>query len=218
MANDLIVACVRTGTVYGMEYVVRLRNMVARHLSHPHTMICLTDQPDRCEGVAFVDISQIGLQGWWGKMMLFAPEWRGNRKVVYIDLDTVIIASLDPLANVAGEFAILENYTRTAVNPNYPCKYNSSVMVIGGGQAGFIWQRFDARRVALLSKHFRHGDQMCIEDLYPAAAFLQKLLPKGFFCNYRLLANNPPKAAVINFGGRHKPHNCPIPWVQQAWS
>lgn len=218
MANDLIVACVRTGPMYGMEYVIRLRNMVARHLDRQYTMICLTDQPDRCEGMAFVDIGQIGLQGWWGKMMLFAPEWRGDRKVVYLDLDSVIINSIVPLANVAGEFAICENYTRRAVNPQYPCRYNSSVMVIGGGQAGFIWRRFDGRRDALMSKHARYGDQACIEELYPAAAYLQKLLPSGFFCNYRQLAGVPPKAAIINFGGRHKPHNCPIPWVQQAWS
>jgi len=217
--TDLIVACVRTGTAYGMEYVVRLRNMVARHLARQHSIICLTDQEDRCEGVAFIDISQIGLTGWWAKLTLFAPEWRDTRKVVYLDLDTVVIDSLLPLANVAGEFAITENYTRKAVNPAYPCKYNSSVMVIGGGQTSFVWRRFEAKRAEILSRHARYGDQAAIEELYPAAPYLQMLLPAEYFCNYRNLTNHPPKrAAIINFGGRHKPHNCLIPWVQQAWS
>ena len=55
--TDLIVACVRTGTRYDFSYVTKLRNMVARNLDLPYTMVCLTDQPERCTGVAFVDIS-----------------------------------------------------------------------------------------------------------------------------------------------------------------
>jgi hypothetical protein len=216
--SELIVACVRTGSLYGMEYVTKLRNMVSRHLMRPHVMVCLTDQPERCEGVVFVDVTDLGLLGWFAKMVLFSLEWRGLSKVVYIDLDTVIINSLLPLTAVAGEFAICQNFARLAGVTNYPCKYNSSIMVIGGGQAGFIWTNFDKRRTLLLSRHVRHGDQAIIEDLYPTAPFLQDMLPKGFFCNYRNLTGHPPKgASIVNFGGSHKPHNCPIQWVQEAW-
>ncbi|MCA1452838.1 hypothetical protein I6F35_06335 [Bradyrhizobium sp. BRP22] len=217
--TDLIIACVRTGTRYGMEYVTRLRNMVARHLPRPYTMVCLTDQPERCSGVAFVDIAVLQLPGWWGKMALFEPAWRDRTKVIYLDLDTVIIGDLSPLTEVAGEFAICENFTRLITNPAYPCKYNSSVMVIGGGMGNFIWNGFDKRRDLLMMTHARHGDQACIEELYPSAPFLQRLLPPHFFCNYRNLTMHPPKqAAVINFGGNNKPDNCPIPWVKEAWA
>jgi len=216
--SGLIIACVRTGTRYSLLYVTKLRNMVARHLKRPYTMVCLTDQPGRCEGVTFIDVTATSLQGWWAKMLLFEPEWRGRDKVVYLDLDTVVIGDPAPLADVPGEFAICENFTRLAGNADYPCKFNSSVMVIGGGMASFVWTAFQRRQELLLMTHARHGDQACIEELYPRAALLQSLVPKGFFCNYRDLTMHKPKqAAIINFGGSRKPDNCPIPWVQQEW-
>ena len=41
----MIVACVRTGKRYGVEYVARLKAGVARHLTMPHRFMCLTDRP-----------------------------------------------------------------------------------------------------------------------------------------------------------------------------
>jgi hypothetical protein len=119
---------------------------------------------------------------------------------------------------VPGEFAIQESpVRRLMVNVAYPCKYNSSVMVIGGGMAGFVWKRFEARSTDYMRVHERYGDQAAIEALYPDAPFLQDMLP-GFFCNYRHITMIPPNAAVVNFGGSHKPHNCPIPWVAKEWA
>jgi hypothetical protein len=217
---ELIFACVRTGTRYSFDYVTKLRNMVARHApQQPYSMVCLTDQPDSCSGVDFVDISSLSLPGWWGKMALFEPQWRGKAKVVFLDLDTVIIGDLKPLSAVPGELSICESFTRLITNPTYPCKYNSSVMVLGGGMGSFIWDVFERRRELLMMTHAKHGDQACIEELYPSAPFLQRLLPKDYFCNYRQLTNHKPKnAAIISFGGNHKPDNCPIPWVQEAWT
>lgn len=212
----MIVACVRTGTSYHFEYVTKLRNMVARHLHCRYEMVCLTDQPERCEGINFIDVAEIGLKSWWAKLILFAPEWRALHKVVYCDLDTVIIKDITPLAGVPGEFSILESPVRRE-GIDYPCKYNSSVMVIGGGQCEFMWAKFEARRAALIELAGNYGDQKVIEELYPEAQLLNQLMPKGFFCNYRHLTMHQPRSAIINFGGKHKPHVCPIPWVQEAW-
>jgi hypothetical protein len=216
--DAVIVACVRTGGLYPFHYVTKLRNMVARHMRVPYTFYCLTDQPERCEGVSFIDVSRIGLPGWWAKCILFEPAWRGQSQVIYLDLDTVLIGDISQLADVPGEFAICDNFARLA-GVAYPCKYNSSVMVIGAGRAAFIWHRFEKRIEYYITKHSRYGDQMVIEELYPQAAILQRLMPKGFFFNYRNLTMTKPKdAAVVNFGGSHKPHNCDIPWVKEAWA
>lgn len=214
----MIVACVRTGDRYGIEYVQRLRNMVSRHLKLEYAFVCLTDQPERLEAVVNIDVSEMGLGGWWSKMLLFEPKWRASQPVIYFDLDTLIINDLSPLTAVRGEFAILESPVRLAGNRNYPCAYNSSVMTIGGGMAGFIWERFDKQRDHFIAKHARYGDQACIEQLYPGAPLLQRRLP-GFFLNYRVLTMRRPQASVsvINFGGANKPDNCPIPWVKEEW-
>jgi hypothetical protein len=164
--SELIVACVRTGTRYDFGYVTQLRNVVAQHLKRPCTVVCLTDQPERCTGVAFVDITAIGLQGPWGKMALFEPMWRDRSKVIFLELDTVIVGDIAPLADVPGEFAIGEGF-------------DTGVMVIGGGMGNFVWNGFERRRELLMMTH--SGPSACIAELYPSAPFLQRLLPKPFF-------------------------------------
>ena len=215
--NGLIIACVRTGIKFPFTYLERLRNMIGRHMSATYTMVCLTDQPERCEGVIFVDVKAIGLPGWWAKLVLFEPTWRGSSQIIYIDLDTVILGDLAPLQDVPHEFAILESPVRATGNKNYPCRFNSSVMTIAGGRCAFVWDKFEKRRSALMLQHDRYGDQAAIEELYPDAAILNKLMPKGFFLNYRYLTDHKPDAAMINFGGTHKPASCPIAWVQAEW-
>jgi hypothetical protein len=216
---QLIVACVRTGDKYSMDYVLKLRNMVARNLLRaPYEFICLTDRPDRCDATSFIDITALELPGWWGKMALFEPAWRKGRKVLYLDLDTVVCGNLEPLTAPNGELAILQSPVRLAGNFNYPCAYNSSVMVIGSGMASFVWTAFEKRAALLMAKHDRYGDQAAIEELCQHAPHLQRLMPEGFFLNYRDLTMHKPKAAaVVNFAGTHKPHNCDIPWIVEAW-
>ena len=217
-STNVIVACVRTGTRYGFEYVTKLRNMAARHMRN-HAFYCLTDQPERCEGATFVDIAALGLPGWWGKMALFEPQWREGADVIFFDLDTVLVGDLAPLTGVPGEFAILDSPVRAMGVKSYPCKYNSSVMVLGANRAAFVWVRFEKQATHYMSKHETYGDQAAIQEIAPYASSLNRLMPKGFFLNYRELSSRQPDgAAVINFGGTHKPDNCPIQWVQEAWT
>ena len=50
-APEINVLCVRFGNKYGQEYVVKLRNMVERHLNVPYKFWCLTDDPAPLQGV-----------------------------------------------------------------------------------------------------------------------------------------------------------------------
>jgi hypothetical protein len=161
--GNLIVACIRVGERYCFDPITALRNRVERTLHRPYTMVCLTDQPERCSRVSFVDVSALDLKGAWAKIILFEPAWRGFAKVIYFDLDIEPVGDITPLADVPGEFA----------------RHNSSVMVIGGGNAGFIWQSFDRRRASLIAEHGCFD--ACIEALYPRAPRLAGMLPKDFF-------------------------------------
>jgi len=217
----MIIACVRTGTKYPFEYVVKLRNMVERHAGDlAYRFVCLTDQLERCFGIEFIDISSEGLPGWWGKMTLLKWHWRRMQRVVYLDLDTVIVGDLAPLCRVQLQsgLGICDNFARLAGAVNWPCKYNSSVMVIDAIFGEGLWREFNESR-QMMESIGRYGDQMAIERLYPNADLLQSLLPPGYFLNYRNLSESiPPEAAIINFGGRSRPHNCNLAWVQKAWA
>jgi hypothetical protein len=168
---DVIYATVRTG--HPFDCVTKLRDGIMRHARQPYGIVCLTDQPERCEGVEFIDITGAGLPGAWAKMLLFEKTWRGRSRIVYLDLSVEVAGDLSPLQDVPGELAICGRRDG---------KYNTSVMVIGAGMASFVWERFDKSREGWMGSALAHlGDQAVIEELYPDAPFLQRLVPKGFF-------------------------------------
>lgn len=97
------VVCVKWGTMYGPEYVNRLYGMVARHLTPPFRLVCLTDdrQGVRPEVECF-DLPELGVphpqrtMGKWRKQILWGRTVPGLAGVaLFIDLDSVIVASLD---------------------------------------------------------------------------------------------------------------------------
>lgn len=220
----MIFACVSTGTNYGPEWVRRLRDGVARHMQGFYRFICLTDHPDDMPGgVEALDVSGLGLPGWWAKLFLFSEDWRRGETVVYLDLDVVVTGSLVPLAGIKNPFAIAENFARLSGNHGWPCRFNSSVMTIAQGFDGQIYKEFLGARESLMRRNRVYGDQMAIEELCPDAAFLQPLLPPGFMLGYREmyrdhLTAKPPGCSVVVFGGIHKPGRPDVPqWVTDEW-
>lgn len=151
---NLTVACVRvSGNVpYGVEYVAKLRGMVARHLSRPFEFVCLTDQPEQVpDGVIPVRIKlPTGVFGWWAKVELFnsAHPWR--ERVLYLDLDTLVVASLDPIVDFPASFALVPH--AGTFNGRHGLsvvkRFNSSVMVWDAGTQDHLyhlWSRAIAR-------------------------------------------------------------------------
>lgn len=214
----ITVACVRTGTRYGTEYVYRLKSGVARHLKRPHRFVCLTDRPDDLVGVETIDVAEDALPGWWSKMLLLQLAAGSDQRVLYFDLDTVIVGSLAPLADLDVEFGICGNFARAAGNMNWPCLYGSCVMTFAAGFGGSEWKKFSASRDDYMAKAGYYGDQKAYEMLIPSAAILQDALPGGYFLGYRdIKTSKPDGCALVIFAGRNKPHNCETEWIVNEW-
>lgn len=132
----LTVACVlvRGHVAFSVEYVARLHSMVQRNISREFEFVCLTDQPKQMpKGVRAIkiDAPKPGLKGWWSKIELFRPGRFGGR-VLYLDLDTLIVAPLDPIIDYPAEFALAPDGA-PSFNGGEGLKvvkrYNSSVMI-----------------------------------------------------------------------------------------
>lgn len=215
----MILACVRTGTRYPIAYVEKWRNMVLRNMPDiAFMMVCLTDQPERVEGVNFIDVATYRLPKWWPKMLLFQKPWRAGHSVLYIDLDSVILSHLGPLTGLRATFAVCANFARLHGNRKWPCRYSSAVMFMRHDFGEDLWLDFQRDGERLMREFEVYGDQRVIEVLHPDADLLQPILPSGYLLSYRdLPAKMPDGAGIINFGGPSKPDNCTIPWVQRAW-
>lgn len=116
------VACVKWGTGYGPEYVNRLYGMVARHVTPPFRVVCLTDDDHgiRSEVECF-ELPELGCLhpqrtlGKWRKQVLWGRTVPGLTGVVlFIDLDSVIVDSIDPYFEHGSpdDVILARNWTR----------------------------------------------------------------------------------------------------------
>lgn len=105
------VVCVKWGHGYGADYVNRLYGMVKRHVTGPFRVVCLTDDRSgvRAEVECF-DLPELGCEhpkntmGKWRKQVLWGRTLPGLDGVaLFIDLDSVIVDSLDPYFDIGNE-------------------------------------------------------------------------------------------------------------------
>ena len=154
--EPISILCVRFGNKYGVEYVERFRNMVQRHCTVPHEVVCLTDDPKPIHGVRSIVQPNAGYKrGWWHKVHLFNPKLPLTGRILYMDLDIVICANIDKLTNVwKDDFIGIRDFNRK-FHSNFK-SLNSSVMAWNAGTQKFIWDKFQQNPAGAQSLH---GDQ-----------------------------------------------------------
>lgn len=207
---QLRIVCVKWGTDYDADYVNKLYAMVARNLAGgtPGQFICYTDNAEGLNPAITVrDLSQ-DLEGWWGKLALFREgEFTEGERVIFFDLDTVIVGPIDDLIRYQGEFAMLRDCYR-------PDRLGSGVMMWRGGFGADIWDAWEKAARPRVDG----GDQAWIERIHPEAERLQDIFP-GRFVSFKVDCNPyPPEgASVVYFHGWPKPHETDRKWVAEIW-
>lgn len=131
----ITVACVwvEANVPYSLEYVTKLRDMVRRNLREEHEFVVFTDRPEKAGAFRTMPVQRppIGRAGWWSKIELFNPAHDICGRVLYLDLDVLIIDGLDEIVNFPAEFALVPDggTFRGRGHLRVVKKYNSSVMV-----------------------------------------------------------------------------------------
>ena len=224
--SAITVVCVKWGTLYGAEYANKLCRGVRRALGAAVVgahFVCFTDDADGLD--ADIEARPLPLRreewkGWWHKAHLFSRAAGLEGRVLYIDLDTVIIDTycMASLAAYDGPFATLSSRGFDA-EEGYVDGYNTSVMVWeASGQVGEALRVLhDAVRPEVFQCLMRWDHW--VEMLVPRAHLLQDVCP-GLIVDYRshCRASGPPEgAAVVCFPRHPKPHQVQSEWVVQHW-
>lgn len=208
----LTVCCVlKSGPEYRVEHVVALRDGVRRHLTLPHNFICLTDLwPEAMEaGIASVSLKH-GWPGWFSKLELFRPGVF-NGPVFYLDLDSIIVGSLDDLV-IGHRFTVLRNFWRDH-------RIGSGLMA-WDADLSEIYRRFAAdagRWMREYQTKEKWGDQQFIFDNTPIEPDRWQVKHPGRVVSYKRdilrlhRGKVPPEASVIAF------HGVPRPWQTKLW-
>ena len=110
------VICMKWGSLYGPEYVNRLRAGVARHLARPHRFVCFTDDAAGLEpDFEALPLPALGLPAGhadrrWQKLSVFRRELADLQgTTLFLDLDLVIVDSLEPFFERPGAFRIVRD-------------------------------------------------------------------------------------------------------------
>lgn len=138
----ITVLCVRFGNKYGREYVERLRNMVARHLTVPYEFVCLTDDQHDMAGVRKIYQPNANYaKGWWHKTHMFDSALPLSGRILYLDLDVVIHANMDKLTQYQPvSFMGIHDFNRKFF-PSWN-HMNSSVMAWTHGTQHHVYDQF----------------------------------------------------------------------------
>lgn len=113
--------CMNWGDAYGAEYVNRLNNMIRRNTTGDVRVICLTESDQgissevECYDCPTIDIPEPHCNRGWRKVTLWketVPGLETGSQALFIDLDTVILDSLDPFFDHDGDFIVCENWSQ----------------------------------------------------------------------------------------------------------
>jgi hypothetical protein len=168
------VVCVNYGTKYPKEYTERLYNMVKRNTTFDFEFYVLTDNLDLYPEDHFIVVPLDGSdQGWWNKMSLFKEGVLPDGDYLYLDLDVVIVSSIDDLF-VHKEFGIIRDFIRPNDGLLPGPEYNSSVMKFSPQNCRGIYSHYINNKQTWLDYQKRihfFGDQNVISNYlnyYPA--------------------------------------------------
>lgn len=218
---------------YGAEHVNRWARAVRRNLTIPHELVVVTDDPAGItEDVRVVplwsDLRFMG--GCYTRLRAFAPDMADiiGPRFVWMDLDCVVVGSLDPLFLRSEDFVIWSNGISN--NP-----YCGSMVMMDAGARKEVWEDFDPEVSPKAAKPLIGTDQAWIAHrLGPVEAVWTQA--DGVLSRYHVgicgsalpgrAARNgvkalPGGARVVFFHGPvdpSQPHlQAACPWISDHW-
>jgi len=218
----LTVCCllVKGEYAYTPEYVRRLHVMVKRHLQRPFRFVCLTDQPKAMpKGVEPIVVEKLPDSfAFWTKLRMFDIDKDWGGRVLYLDLDTLVVAPLDPVIDFPAQLALTEDalvlerahlnkdrYGRTLVR-----RFNGSVMVWDAGTQRPLFDTWTTAASARLST-----DQDWIAEQAPHAVGM----PYAWFPRASRQQPPWPEGTTVVLAKKPKgPEACAKwPWFEPLW-
>jgi hypothetical protein len=230
-------ACVIHGNKYDWCYVERLYNMVKRHSIRPIRFHVFTESDRFVPGhmVKHVLHDWPGIAGpkksWWYKMQMFEPG-RISGRLLYFDLDTVIVDNIDWIQDLDTRYFWSIRDFRHLWRPSWK-GMNSSVMLWDTTRFGWVWKEFQKNDVKTQARLF-HGDQDFLNSVLTEQdlRFIDESLIKswrwqikdgGMDMKTRVYRRPDagsvllPGTSIVIFHGQPKPHEVHDAVITRFW-
>jgi hypothetical protein len=213
--------CTKWGNKYPSAEVNRLYRALQRVSPGPFTLHCLTDDPEGIQPEVRVwpipDLPVIGndvMNRGWRKLTLFSPAMRGQirGKVLYLDLDVILLESLEDFFRGDTPFAVIRDYKR--FRRRNLRTGNTSVFLYDAGRDYGVYDRLielgpDVRQ------RFRNEQEFLTDVMWRlgvlaywppdwCVSYKYHCVPAFPFSLWRE-PSPPPGARILVFHGRPKP-------------
>jgi len=240
--DERVILCMKWGSKYGPEYVNRLYAMVARNLQGRFRFVCLTDQsagvrPEvECLPIPDLALPEGIPERGWKKLTTFEANLHGLQGIaLFLDLDVVIVSSIDCFFEHPGEFLIIHDWKR-----RWRITGNSSVYRFRlGAHAGLleefrtgqaeIRRRFRNEQAFLSDWFHRQGKLGYWPDSWCRSFKYHCVTP--WPSNYWCIPVIPDGARILIFHGEVNPPDAlagrrnrrfrfvrPAPWISRYWT
>jgi hypothetical protein len=223
------------GTKFTAAHVAKMQSMLARHLSLPHRIVCITDKPKELpKGVTPAPMPKTlawdvkGLRRMW---LYSAKASTLGDRLLQLDLDVVLTDSIDPIAARPEPFVIWKS------DSNFKDKwaYNATVMLVTPGAVDHIWKRYMANPRAVFQASEQDGwnPKVCSDQAIAGYLLKDEDVPvwtqaDGIYA-YRVFAGKhgdrgqvlPDGARIVSFHGPRDPAQKDLqqksPWILEHW-
>lgn len=213
----ITVACVlKLGGDYNGDYVYRLYKSIKRNTNFCFEFVCLSDEREARSRL------KNDWLGWWAKIELFNLKGR----VLYFDLDTVILNNIDCIFEVVNGLGTNEFMGVKAFHPERCLKeetnFNSSIMA-WNGNFKFIYDNFDYDKEKNNIDESMFGDQDYISRELRVRnvkiRFWQDEIGGLYSYKKHCQGELPDDARVVCFHGNPRPREVKdLEWVRNNWS
>lgn len=132
---------------FSAEAVNKLYRQLQAHLSIPHDVVCITDNPAGIDsGIRVVPLwtEHAEMGGCYRRLRLFGPDAANlvGPRFAWIDLDSVIVGNMDTILG-RKEDIVLYRSNSVAGQP-----YNGSMVLMNANARPQVWDRFDPATAA----------------------------------------------------------------------
>lgn len=230
-------ACVIHSDGYDWIYVDRLYNMLKRSLSNGIRMHVYTEANRKVpEPYIKHELKEwAGVSGpkksWWYKMQLFNPE-NFSGDMLYFDLDTIILRSIDWLPVLSTEkFWTIKDFKY--LQNDLVSEINSSVMWWNVERFAYVWEKFNQQDLKNIIRKYK-GDQDFLHDTInynnrryfdttQLKSYRWQVLDGGYDFekrHYRQPGKGPfisGDTSIVVFHGQPKPHEIKHPEIVKLW-
>lgn len=155
------------GDKFPAEYVNRLYGMVSKNLSIPFRFVCFTENNDgirdevEIQNLPELDLPPGAPERGWRKLTVFKKDFGGLKgKILFLDLDVVIVGALDDFFTHPGEFLIAHDKK----NPK-KIEGNSSVFRFEAGKYPEILEYFE-KNSELVKSEVRHEQAYLSREIH----------------------------------------------------